>query len=45
MGRQDEALRNYEEALRILEAALGTEHPDVATTVNNIGLIYGVRAA
>ncbi|MDD4523531.1 MAG: tetratricopeptide repeat protein [Methanosarcina sp.] len=30
----------YEEILRILEAELGPEHPSVATTLNNLALLY-----
>ena len=28
------------EALAILEKALGPEHPDVATSLNNLGTLY-----
>jgi len=42
----------YERALRILEASLGLEHPNVAVTVNNLGRVLkdqgdlaGARAA
>ena len=30
----------YEEMLQILEAELGSQHPDVATTLNNLALLY-----
>ncbi|AKB58701.1 hypothetical protein MSBR2_2185 [Methanosarcina barkeri 227] len=30
----------YEEILRILEAELGPQHPNVATTLNNLALLY-----
>ena len=30
----------YEEILQILEAKLGPEHPDVATTLNNLAVLY-----
>ena len=30
----------YEEMLQILEAELGPEHPDVATTLNNLAVLY-----
>jgi hypothetical protein len=42
MGRYAEALQNYNEALKIGTAALGPEHPDVATTLNSIGLAHDV---
>jgi hypothetical protein len=41
-GQHEEALRDYEEALRIKIPALGADHNDVATTLNNIGLVYDV---
>ncbi len=34
-----EALRNYEEALRIQKVALGPDHHAVATTLTNIGAV------
>ena len=40
MGRYEEALREYEECRKIQEASLGKSHPQYATTLNNIGLIY-----
>ena len=39
-GRYDEALEAYEDALRIQRAKLGDDHPDVAATRNNLGLVY-----
>jgi hypothetical protein len=45
MARYPEALRSYEEALRIKKASLGAEHPDVAQTLNSIGMVYDVGDA
>jgi hypothetical protein len=45
MGHSAEALRNFEEALRIRTAALGPDHPDVASIMTNIGMVLDVRAA
>jgi len=39
-GRYEEALKAYGRALAIREKALGPEHPDVAQTLNNLGLVY-----
>ncbi len=44
MGRYAEALRSFQQALRIREAALGRQHPDAAATINNIGLTLAVRS-
>jgi hypothetical protein len=44
MGNHAEALANLNEALRIQKAALGPDHHAVATTLNNIGEVYRVRA-
>jgi Tetratricopeptide repeat len=30
-----------ERALAVSEKALGSEHPDVATTLNNLAVLYG----
>merc|ERR1711879_227648 len=35
-----EALREDEEALRIIIATLGKDHPAVASTRNNMGIVY-----
>ena len=40
MGDYDKALEYYQNALKIREEKLGLEHPDTATSYNNIGLIY-----
>lgn len=34
------ALESFKEALGLLERKLGTDHPDVATALNNLALIY-----
>ena len=39
-GRYAEATPLAEEALRLLQAALGPTHPDVAESLNNLGLVY-----
>ena len=39
-GKYDEALNYKRELLGIREKVLGTEHPDTATSYNNIGMIY-----
>jgi tetratricopeptide (TPR) repeat protein len=39
-GRYSEAVPSAERALSILEGALGPDHPDVATSLNNLGLLY-----
>ncbi|MBR2475855.1 MAG: tetratricopeptide repeat protein, partial [Bacteroidaceae bacterium] len=36
----DRALKLYSEALDIQEKVLGKEHPDTATSYNNIGVVY-----
>ena len=40
MGRYAEALTVYEECRVIQEATLGKSHPNYATTLSNIGLVY-----
>jgi Tfp pilus assembly protein PilF len=37
LGEHDEARHQFEQALAIREAALGTEHPDVAKSLANLG--------
>ena len=39
LGQLDQALTHQERALAILEKTLGPEHPDVATSLNNLALI------
>ncbi len=39
-GRYADAQPLYERALAIREMALGADHPDVATTLNNLALLY-----
>ena len=45
-GKYAEAGPLYERSLAIREKVLGPDHPDVATSLNNlaIGLYYQVRA-
>jgi CHAT domain-containing protein len=38
-GRYEEALKAYGRALAIREKALGSEHPDVAQTLNNLAVV------
>jgi tetratricopeptide (TPR) repeat protein len=40
LGRNDEAVRNHEQALAAHEAALGPEHPAVAQTLSNLAAAY-----
>ena len=35
-----EALKEYNEALRVLIAAFGNDHPEAAQTRNNIAIMY-----
>ena len=39
-GVYDRAIEYYEKSLRIKIAALGDEHPSVATSYNNLGSAY-----
>ena len=39
-GDYGKALEYYSKALVISETSLGTEHPDTATSYNNIGWVY-----
>src|SRR5437763_16557659 len=39
-GRHDEAIPFAKEALAIQEKALGAEHPDVAMSLNTLGVLY-----
>ena len=39
-GNNEKALEYYEKALAIDKKTHGEEHPDVATSLNNIGLVY-----
>ena len=43
IGDYDKALEYYFKALEIREKVLGKEHPDTATSYNNIGLVYGTK--
>ncbi|CAF4264442.1 unnamed protein product, partial [Rotaria sordida] len=40
MGEYLKALSSYERALEIQKIALPSNHPDLATSYNNIGLVY-----
>ena len=42
-GDYDKALQYYQESLRIFDKALGKEHPDVATIINNLGNVYNFK--
>ena len=35
-----EALKKFEACLEIQTRTLGNDHPDIATTLNNIGNVY-----
>ncbi|RUS21315.1 TPR repeat-containing protein, partial [Jimgerdemannia flammicorona] len=39
-GKYDMAAPLYERALEIREKELGSEHPDTATSLNNLALVY-----
>ncbi len=40
LGNYKKALENYELSLKISLNVLGRNHPDTATSYNNIGLVY-----
>ena len=40
MGDYEKALPLYQRALEIREKVLGPQHPDVATTLNNLAVLY-----
>ena len=40
MGEYEKALPLYQRALDIREKVLGPQHPDVATTLNNLAVLY-----
>ena len=42
-GRYGDSLRFYKRAVPVFEKVLGTEHPDTATSYNNIGIVYKDR--
>jgi len=42
-GKYDEALSLAERALEIGEKALGSEHPTVATSLNNLAALYHAK--
>ena len=39
-GKYDEAIAQYERALRIKEKAFGVDHINTADTINNLGITY-----
>lgn len=39
-GEHKLALEKYHESLRVKEATFGKNHPDVATTLDNMGRVY-----
>lgn len=39
-GDHDAAVRAFTRGLRLLEKTIGTDHPDVATSLNNLALIH-----
>jgi tetratricopeptide (TPR) repeat protein len=40
LGKYAEATSVAQEALRVAEATFGPEHPDVATSLNNLAMLY-----
>ncbi len=40
LGDYDKSLEYYNKALSIRQKVLGEEHPDTATSYNNIGYVY-----
>ncbi|CAF4177334.1 unnamed protein product, partial [Adineta steineri] len=40
MGEYSKALSFYEQALEIDKETLSSNHPDLATSYNNIGMVY-----
>ena len=40
MGDDDAALEKYHQAIKLLETALPGDHPDVARSIHNLGLVY-----
>jgi len=40
LGEHETATESFAEALRILERTLGADHPDLATALNNLALLY-----
>lgn len=44
-GDGEEAERRYRQALRLKEALLGPDHPDVAVTLHNLGVLRNSQGA
>ena len=42
-GEYDKAIDFYKRALKIEVASLGEDHPNVATSYNNLGSAYGIK--
>ena len=40
MGKPEQALPLFEESLKIRKEVLGTQHPDYATSLNNLAGLY-----
>ena len=40
LGDLDAAREAFQRAIEIWEQALGADHPDVATAVNNLGMVF-----
>ncbi len=41
MGQYEQALPLHQQALEIRGKSLGTDHPDYASSLNNLALLYG----
>jgi tetratricopeptide (TPR) repeat protein len=45
LGERDKARDHFERALAIMEKARGPEHPNTATAINNLALLYQATGA
>jgi tetratricopeptide (TPR) repeat protein len=43
LGKYDEAIAQYQQALRVKERASGVDHINTANIINNLGRTYGNR--
>ena len=43
-GKYEKAEPLYQKSLEILEKTLGKDHPDIATNINNLALLYQAQA-